>query len=123
MPAPPRPKRRDFHALAAKQRHAGPLKHRFAPRGGARNTRRDLLDAWEEEVEPESAGDEPGSERLASLPADEAAVVSGRQRRPCGDVLPEAVESGEEDTRSRLGDLAGDQVQEPLGLHLVDEEQ
>lgn len=35
-------------AIVAQHRHAGPMKHRNAPRGGARNEQADLLDEYED---------------------------------------------------------------------------
>ena len=45
----PKMRPRNFFALIAKSRHAGPMKHRNAPKGGARNNEIDILAEYEEE--------------------------------------------------------------------------
>ena len=44
------PTRRNSSALAGHHRHSGPMKDRRYPRGGTRNTQRELLNDQDEEI-------------------------------------------------------------------------
>jgi hypothetical protein len=44
MPAKKKPKMRDPYAQHAKKRKAGPMKHKNAPKKGAKNKQREILE-------------------------------------------------------------------------------
>ena len=64
------PVRRNSSAIAGHHRHAGPMKDRRAPRGGARNAQKDILDELDEQEDD------------CGTPADEPMEESKRSQEP-----------------------------------------